>query len=60
MEKKVFFDKISLGDHANMRNGALPYNCSICNKELGQLYVFKRHERIHTGEEPYKCEHCEK
>ena len=58
--KKVPFDKISLGDHINMRNGALPYNCSFCNKEFGQLSVLKKHERVHTGEDPYKCEHCEK
>ena len=33
--EKCSFDKISLGDHMNMRNGALPYNCSFCNKVFG-------------------------
>ena len=34
--------------------------CEICNKTFSLSRDFKRHQRIHTGEKPYKCMTCEK
>ena len=38
----------------------MAHECEHCGKFFNKLSDFKQHERIHTGEKPYKCRHCEK
>ncbi|XP_023015344.1 zinc finger X-chromosomal protein [Leptinotarsa decemlineata] len=34
------------------------HQCSFCHKKFGWPTDLKRHIMIHTGERPFKCNHC--
>ncbi|XP_064652009.1 zinc finger protein 62 homolog [Lineus longissimus] len=38
----------------------LLHSCSFCGKKFAKSVPCKEHERVHSGEKPYKCEDCDK
>nr|XP_055062490.1 zinc finger protein 408 isoform X3 [Misgurnus anguillicaudatus] len=45
--------------HLIVHTGEL-YLCPVCGKALRDPQTLRAHERLHTGDRPYKCEQCGK
>uniref|UniRef100_A0A8C7QT18 C2H2-type domain-containing protein n=1 Tax=Oncorhynchus mykiss TaxID=8022 RepID=A0A8C7QT18_ONCMY len=66
---KAFCTNIDLKQHINSRanhektkHGGVRYPCTYCGKQFVCANALKRHDLIHTGERPFKCNHksCDK
>lgn len=55
--KKLFLKHQHAVHHAENEK---KYQCHICKKSFVRPQYLEIHQRVHTGEKPVKCSHCEK
>ena len=41
-----------------MKHYEAKFECKFCKKALKTQIALEAHERYHTGEKPFNCEHC--
>ena len=46
-----------LSRHAAMHQ-QITFECDLCDKTFKQKRLLKRHEVVHTNDQPYQCPHC--
>uniref|UniRef100_A0A3P9D0V9 C2H2-type domain-containing protein n=1 Tax=Maylandia zebra TaxID=106582 RepID=A0A3P9D0V9_9CICH len=51
---------LSGGRQTSQKKGKEKIHCDICGKTFRWLVSRNIHQRLHTGEKPYKCRHCDK
>lgn len=37
-----------------------PFHCDHCSQSFNSFHDLKRHEKIHTGLKPFRCQYCDK
>eukprot|EP00049_Salpingoeca_infusionum_P016035 m.321427 g.321427 ORF g.321427 m.321427 type:complete len:640 (+) comp15996_c1_seq27:294-2213(+) len=50
----------ALQDKSNVLVACDKHTCSFCGKRFSTQAHVTRHERVHTGEQPFPCPHCPK
>ncbi|XP_059353291.1 zinc finger protein 33A-like [Daphnia carinata] len=41
------------------KNGDLSFQCATCNKVFKSAYLLRRHQPVHSGQKPFKCNFCD-
>jgi len=60
LEKRLSITKIKKRELTSTYVGGKSFECSICNRQLGNKSAFIRHMKVHKERNPYKCTTCSK